>query len=166
MRRHGSDRRRLFVLQKILRPVAQCSDTHYADQRRAGPGAAVAEIRRHEDADPTIPKGSKMKSNITRILLVASIGALSMAANAQYGAPPTAPDKATTAAPAMTATEKRMSESDIRLYREGRRACNKMTGAAQEDCRKQLASKYVDKQCRNLSGVKLDECIKAEYPGE
>jgi hypothetical protein len=41
-----------------------------------------------------------------------------------------------------------------------------MTGAAQEDCRKQLASKYVDKQCKNLTGGKLDDCLKAEYPGE
>ena len=108
-----------------------------------------------------------MKLNITRTLLVASFGALAMAANAQYGAPPSAPaDKAMTPAAATAATDKRMSESDIRLYREGRRACNKMTGAAQEDCRKQLASKYVDKQCRNLTGIKLDDCIKAEYPGE
>ena len=108
-----------------------------------------------------------MKSGITRTLLAASFGALAMAANAQYGAAPSAPsDKATTPAPAMAGAEKKMTESDIRLYREGRRACNKMTGAAQEDCRKQLASKYVDKQCRNLSGQKLDECLKAEYPGE
>jgi len=108
-----------------------------------------------------------MKSGITRTLLAASFGALAMVANAQYGAAPSAPsDKATTPAPAMAGAEKKMTESDIRLYREGRRACNKMTGAAQEDCRKQLASKYVDKQCRNLSGQKLDECLKAEYPGE
>ncbi len=107
-----------------------------------------------------------MKS-ITRTVLVVSFAALAMAANAQYGAPPSAPaaDKAMPA-PAMAGAEKKMSESDIRLYREGRRACTKMTGAAQEDCRKQLAAKYVDKQCRNLSGQKLDECLKAEYPGE
>ncbi len=104
-----------------------------------------------------------MKSRIIRTLLVASFGAMAMAANAQYAAPPsTAPDKA----PAMSGAEKKLSESDIRLYREGRRACSKMTGAAQEDCRKQLATKYVDKQCRNLTGGKLDDCLKAEYPGE
>lgn len=108
-----------------------------------------------------------MKSRITRTLLAASFGALAMAANAQYGAAPSAPaDKATTPAPAMASPEKKLSESDIRLYREGRRACNKMTGAAREDCRKQLASKYVEKQCRNLTGAKLDDCLKAEYPGE
>ena len=108
-----------------------------------------------------------MKSGITKVLLVASFGALAMTANAQYGAPPTPPtEKATTSAPAMAGAEKKLSESDIRLYREGRRACNKMTGTAREDCRKQLASKYVDKQCRNLTGEKLDDCLKAEYPGE
>jgi hypothetical protein len=106
-----------------------------------------------------------MKSIISKSLLVASFGALSMAANAQYSSPPTAPaDKATTAAP--MAAEKKLTESDIRLYREGRRACAKMSGATQEDCRKQLAAKYVDKQCRNLTTQKLDECLKAEYPGE
>ena len=108
-----------------------------------------------------------MTSGITKILLVASFGALAMTANAQYGAPPTPPaDKAATPAPAMAGAEKKLSESDIRLYREGRRACKKMTGAAQEDCRKKLASKYVDKQCRNLTGEKLDDCLSAEYPGE
>ena len=108
-----------------------------------------------------------MKSRITKILLIASFGALAMTANAQYGAPPSPPAaKATTPAPAMEGAEKKLSESDIRLYRERRRACNKMTGAAREDCRKQLASKYVDKQCKNLTGEKLDECLKAEYPGE
>ena len=108
-----------------------------------------------------------MKSRITKILFAASFGALAMTANAQYGAPPTAPaNKAATPAPAMAGAEKKLSESDIRLYREGRRACNKMTGTAREDCRKQLASKYVDKQCKNLTGEKLDVCLKAEYPGE
>ena len=108
-----------------------------------------------------------MKSGITKILLVASFGALAMTANAQYGAPASPPaDKAATPAPAMAGAEKKLTQSDIRLYREGRRACNKMTGAAQEDCRKQLASKYVDKQCKNLTGEKLDDCLKAEYPGE
>ena len=107
-----------------------------------------------------------MKARITNILFAASLSALAITANAQYGATPSQPgDKATTA-PAMAGADKKMSESDIRLYREGRRACNKMTGPAQEDCRKQLASKYVDKQCRNLSGPKLDDCLKAEYPGE
>jgi hypothetical protein len=109
----------------------------------------------------------KMKSRITKILFAASFGALAMTANAQYGAPPTPPaEKAATPAPAMTGAEKKLSESDIRLYREGRRACGKMTGAAREDCRKKLASKYVDKQCRNLTGEKLDDCLAAEYPGE
>jgi hypothetical protein len=97
-----------------------------------------------------------------RAVLVASFGALAMAANAQYGAPGAPADKA----PAMTGADKKLSESEIRLYREGRKACNNMTGAAREDCRKQLAAKYVDKQCRNLSGQKLDDCLKGEYPGE
>ena len=107
-----------------------------------------------------------MRSRIMRVVLVASFGALAMAANAQYAAPSAPADKATTPAPAMTGAEKKLSESDIRLYREGRKACNNMTGAAREDCRKQLAAKYVDKQCRNLSGQKLDDCLKGEYPGE
>ena len=108
-----------------------------------------------------------MKSRITKILFAASFGVLAMTANAQYAAPPTPPaDKAATPPPPMAGAGKKLSESDIRLYREARRACNKMTGAAQEDCRKQLASKYVDKQCKNLTGEKLDDCLKAEYPGE
>ena len=108
-----------------------------------------------------------MRSRIMKAMLVASFGALAMAANAQYGGTPAAPaDKATTPTPAMAGAEKKLSEPDVRLYREGRRACNKLTGAAQEDCRKQLASKYVDKQCGKLTGGKLDDCLKAEYPGE
>ena len=75
-----------------------------------------------------------------------------MAANAQYGTAPTA--------------EKKMSDADIRAFKEGRAACNKLAGPQREECRKQLAAKYVDKQCRNLTGDKLDECLKAEYPGE
>lgn len=78
-----------------------------------------------------------------------------MAVNAQYAAPPTA--------------DKKMSDNDIRAYKDGRKACNKLTGAEREDCRKQLAAKYgkyMDKQCKDLSGDKLDECLKGEYPGE
>lgn len=93
-----------------------------------------------------------MNSSIAKTLLVASMGALAMAANAQYAAPATG--------------DKKLSESDVRAYKEGRATCNKLTGAQREECRKKLAAKYVDKQCRNLSGDKLDECLKAEYPGE
>ena len=109
-----------------------------------------------------------MISSITKLLLAASFGALAMAANAQYGATPSTPaaQTAPAAAPATAGTDKKMAESDIKSYREGRRACNKMTGAAQEDCRKQLAAKYVDKQCRNLTTSKLADCLAAEYPGE
>lgn len=105
-----------------------------------------------------------MNSRIAKTLLAASFGVLAMAANAQSPAPA---DKTTaTGAGSSPTSDKRLSESDIRLYREGRRACAKMTGAAREDCRKQLSAKYVDKQCRNLTGMKLDQCLKAEYPGE
>ena len=97
-----------------------------------------------------------MVSSIAKILFVASLGALTMAANAQYGAPATAPATA----------DKKMADSDIRAFKEGRAACNKLTGAEREECRKKLSAKYVDKQCRNLSGDKLDACLKAEYPGE
>ncbi len=107
-----------------------------------------------------------MKSSITKILLAASFGALALAANAQYGATPSAPAAEKAPAPAMAGSDKKLSDTDIRSYREGRRACNKLTGAAQEDCRKQLAAKYVDKQCRNLTTSKLAECLAAEYPGE
>jgi hypothetical protein len=93
-----------------------------------------------------------MNSSIAKTLFVASIGALAMAANAQYGAPATG--------------DKKMSDSDVRAFKEGRSACNKLAGAQREECRKQLSAKYVDKQCRNLSGDRLDECLKAEYPGE
>ena len=93
-----------------------------------------------------------MNSSIAKTLLVASIGALAMIANAQVAAPPTA--------------EKKLSDNDIRAYRDGRRACNQLTGAQREECRQKLAAKYVDKQCRNLSGDKLDECLNGEYPGE
>jgi hypothetical protein len=80
------------------------------------------------------------------------MGALAMAANAQYGTP--------------ASGDKKLSDADIRAFREGRIACNKLAGVQREECRKQLAAKYVDKQCRNRSGDKLDECLKAEYPGE
>jgi hypothetical protein len=93
-----------------------------------------------------------MTSTIAKTLFVALIGALAMAANAQYNAP--------------ASGDKKLSDNDIRAYREGRSACNKLAGAPREECRKQLSAKYVDKQCRNLSGDKLDACLAAEYPGE
>ncbi len=93
-----------------------------------------------------------MNSRIAKTVLVALLGALAMTACAQYGTPATA--------------DKKLSETDIKAFREGRRACTQLTGAQREECRKQLAAKYVDKQCRNLTGDKLDECLKAEYPGE
>jgi hypothetical protein len=92
-----------------------------------------------------------MDSRITKTLLVAWLGAMAMTANAQ-GTPASA--------------DKKLSDTDIRAFKDGRRACSQLTGAQREECRKQLAAKYVDKQCRNLSGDKLDECLKAEYPGE
>ncbi len=103
-----------------------------------------------------------MNSRIVKALCIASLAAASVTANAQYGSP------APAASPSATKGEmaKRLSDNDIRAYREGRRACNKMNGAAREDCRKQLSTKYVGKQCGNLTDAKLDECLKAEYPGE
>jgi hypothetical protein len=153
--------------EKSLRPIAQFFNKHYPARGTAGAlSIPAANTQRHEAADQPCER-MKMKSRITTILFAASFAVLAMTANAQYGAPPTPPaDKAATPPPAMAGAGKKLSESDIRLYREGRRACNKMTGAAREDCRKQLASKYVDKQCKNLTGQKLDDCLKAAYPGE
>lgn len=97
-----------------------------------------------------------MNSSIAKTLLVAAVAALAMAANAQTTAP---------AGPA--ADKKAMAESDAKAYKEGRIACKKLTtGAERTECRKKLVAKYVDKQCGNLSGDKLDACIEGEYPGE
>ncbi len=104
-----------------------------------------------------------MKSIHARTLLIASFCAMSMTAQAQYGSPATPAEKSSAAG---RAGEQRMSDSDMRSYREGRRACNKMSGAEQESCRKQLSAKYVDKQCRNLAGTQLDDCLRTTYPGE
>lgn len=104
-----------------------------------------------------------MKSNHAKTLLIASFCAMSMAAQAQYGSPSAPPGKtgATT-----SAAEQRLSESDMHAFKEGRRACSKMTGAERESCRKQLSAKYVDKQCRNLTGTQLEDCLRTTYPGE
>jgi hypothetical protein len=100
-----------------------------------------------------------MNSSIAKTLLVASIGALAMTANAQTAAP---------AAPAAPpAADKKMSESDAKAFKEGRIACKKLaTGAERNECRKKLMAKYVDKQCGNLSGDALGACLEGEYPGE
>jgi hypothetical protein len=112
----------------------------------------LSTILRHPARRTTIPKGIEtMDTRIAKTLLVAWLGAMAMTANAQ-GAPATA--------------DKKLSDTDIRAFKDGRRACNQLAGAQREECRKQLAAKYVDKQCRNLTGDKLDECLKAEYPGE
>ena len=103
-----------------------------------------------------------MNSRIANTLLIAAFAVAPVAANAQYGSP----NSTTAPSTAKGDASKRLSDSDIRTYRERRGACNKMEGAAREDCRKQLSSKYVDKQCGNLTGEKLDECLKAEYPGD
>jgi hypothetical protein len=102
-----------------------------------------------------------MNSSIAKALLVASIGALAMTANAQTPAPPAAPPAAPTAA-----DKKQLSENDARAYKEGRLACKKLTGAERNECRKKLMAKYVDKQCGNLSGDALGACLEGEYPGE
>jgi hypothetical protein len=94
-----------------------------------------------------------MNPSIAKTLLAASIAALAMTANAQYAAPPATGNKV-------------LSDSDIRTYKDGRRACSKLPGAQKEDCQKKLAAKYVDKQCQGLSGDKLDKCLEGEYPGE
>lgn len=100
-----------------------------------------------------------MNSSIAKTLLVAAIAALAMVANAQTTAP---------AGPAPSAADKKaMAESDAKAYKEGRIACKKLTtGAERTECRKKLVAKYVDKQCGNLSGDKLDACLEGEYPGE
>ena len=57
-----------------------------------------------------------MKSGITKILLVASFGALAMTAHAQYGAPASPPaDKATTPAPARCKTALRVLQPETPL---------------------------------------------------
>ncbi len=104
-----------------------------------------------------------MKSIYANTLLIASFCAMSMAAQAQYGSPSAPPAK--TGATTSTA-EQRLSDSDMRAFKEGRRACSKMTGAERDSCRKQLSTKYVDKQCRNLADTQLEDCLRTTYPGE
>ncbi len=104
-----------------------------------------------------------VNSPFAKTVFIASFYVVSLAAHAQYGSSSPPVDKS---AATGSATAKRMSESDIRAYRDGRSACGKMTGSAKDDCRKQLSAKYVDKQCGKLTGEKLDECLKTEYPGD
>jgi len=63
-----------------------------------------------------------------------------------------------------TTTYKRLSDADMRAYREGRLACDSLTpGASQETCRTQFASKWasVDPKCQKVAvGAALDECLK------
>jgi hypothetical protein len=99
-----------------------------------------------------------MNSSIVKTLLVASIAAFAMGASAQTPAPPAA-------APA-AADKKLLSDNEIKSYKDGRKACNQLTGAPKQECQKKLAAKFVDKQCSGLSGEKLDDCIRGEYPGE
>ena len=98
-----------------------------------------------------------MYSKIVKCLLAATLGALALSAGAQTPAP--------MGKPSMAANMK-MSEADIKAYKEGRKACSAMTGAAAQECRTKLAAKYLDKQCKDLTGDKLAECLKNEYPGE
>ena len=64
----------------------------------------------------------------------------------------------------MTTTYKRLSDADMRAYREGRLACDRQpAGAAQETCRTQFAGKWasVDPKCQKVAvGAALDECLK------
>ncbi len=62
-------------------------------------------------------------------------------------------------------TYKRLSDTDMRAYKEARMACDRMAaGAAQDTCRAQLGSKWssVDPKCQKVaaSGNALDECLK------
>lgn len=102
-----------------------------------------------------------MNSLFVKSIVSVSFAFVSLSAGAQYTAPSSAP-----ASPAKDSASKRLSDNDIRSYREGRRSCAKMDGAARETCRKELGAKYVDKQCRGLTDQKLDECLKNEYPGD
>src|SRR6266567_6880339 len=80
----------------------------------------------------------------------------------------TANPSSTTANPSgSTMTYKRLSDADIRAYKDARAACDRLTGNPQSTCFTQLASTWsqVDPKCQKLSGAALDDCLKGADRG-
>ncbi len=78
-----------------------------------------------------------------------------------------APGTATTTTTTSTSTTtkyKRLSDADMRAYREGRLACDRLApGASQDSCRSQFTTTWasVDPKCQKVAiGAALDECLK------
>ncbi len=120
-----------------------------------------------------------MKTKFAQTLLVASMGVFAITASAQNATPRdnpagtntynTAPQNGTqtgtTPSTAMDSGMKKyrpLSEADIRSYKSGWSACDRMTGADQTTCRTKFASTWtqVDPKCQKVTGTALDECLK------
>ncbi len=134
-----------------------------------------------------------MTSRLLQTLLVASFGAMAITATAQNATPrdnpagantmQTAPQNGTQTGPnsnvpsstgyggttgtmnsANTTKYKALSDADMRAYREGRTACDRIApGASQDTCRSQFNSKWasVDPKCQKVAlGAELDQCLK------
>ena len=81
-----------------------------------------------------------------------------------YGTTNTMNAPTTTGTMNTTTTYKRLSDADMRAYKEGRAACDRQpAGAAQDTCRSQFAGKWasVDPKCQKVAaGNALDDCLK------
>ena len=81
--------------------------------------------------------------------------------NTGYGGTTGTMNSTTTTA---TTKYKALSDADMRAYREGRTACDRVApGATQDTCRSQFNSKWasVDPKCQKVGlGSELDQCLK------
>ena len=85
--------------------------------------------------------------------------------NAYQPAPQNGTQTGTTSSTTMNGGMKKyraLSDSDIRSYKSGWTACERMSGSDQTTCRTKFASTWtqVDPKCQKVTGSASDECLK------
>lgn len=132
-------------------------------------------------------KETSVKNQLAKSLLIASLSAFSVVAAAQNDTPRDNPASASTTNTTQNGTQtgttsstgssamgggsmkyRSLSDADIRSYKSGWAACDRMTGDNQITCRTKFASTWsqVDPKCQKVSGAALDDCLKGADHGQ
>jgi hypothetical protein len=135
-----------------------------------------------------------VNAKFAKTLLVVSMGAFAIAANAQNNTPRDNPAGTSTnnttqqgtstgttpsTAPSGSMMNNGMSnggtmkyralnDADMKSYKSGWAACGKMNGGDQTACRTKFGSTWsqVDPKCQKVSGMELDNCLKGADHGQ
>jgi hypothetical protein len=127
-----------------------------------------------------------VNAKFAQTLVVVSMGAFAIAANAQNNTPRDNPAGTNTFNTTQQGTQtgttnstapsgsmgmqkyRSLSDSDMHNYKTGWAACDKTAGADQTTCRTKFASTWsqVDPKCQKVSGSALDDCLKGADHGQ